>query len=438
MVRILTVVFLFMLNSLSLAGEKTLTPESFNRYNPSYIKVNEKGDIWVAYYDLKGGIHIKNVSKERDFIVNEGKEAISSGLAFDVQGDNAFVVWREKTLERNRLWFRASHDGGKTLSEPILIDEKTYALTRIKLASNSNGNVFVTWYGEDGVGDSDYNIYCASSSDFGKSFSGVKNLTLGYRHSIYPTLLVDEKGAYTFSYSERQGKKYMIFRKNIGKDWTKPTEIKEIGIVTLFIEPIKVGERLHVFWFNSYDGVPVIEGAYSDDGGKTWETKAFEDTRGLDVCLLKVAHDSKGHIYLAFSGIREEREKSKVYIMRSEDNGTTWKRPVPVRHYPFENTHAEMPDIVASDNGEVVVIWDDYRNIRSNIYMQYSKDYGRTWQKRDIPLEEPGRFNTRHFPYTDSLVRLKDRYYLLAYRFKGDLTLKEADLLLIDFTLGKR
>jgi len=439
MARTVSVFFVLILTSFSFAGERVLTPQCFNRYRPSYIRV-DKGNVWVAYYDLKGIIHIKNVSKGRELIVNEGRGGISSGIAFDVKDDNAFIVWREKIEGRRRLWFKASYDGGRTLSKPILIDEKTHPLTRIKLSSDSKGNVFASWYGEGGEG-ADYSIYCISSNDFGRSFSGIKNLTLGYTHSIYPTLLVDENGAYVFSYSEREGRKYMIFRKTTdgGKTWTKPNEIKEIGIVTIFIEPIKVGDRLHVFWFNSYDGIPVIEGAYSDDGGKTWKTKAFEDTRGFDLNFLRVAHDSKGHIYLVFSGRREEKEKNKIYIIRSEDNGNTWESPVPLRHYPFDNTHAEGPDVIARENGEVVVVWVDYRNIRSNIYMQYSRDYGRTWQERDIPLEEPGRFNTRHWPYTNSLVRLKDRYYILAYRFRGDLTtLGEADLLLIDFRLGER
>jgi hypothetical protein len=87
----------------------------------------------------------------------------------------------------------------------------------------------------------------------------------------------------------------------------------------------------------------------------------------------------------------------------------------------------------------VVVVWVDYRNIRSNLYMQFSKDYGKTWQEKDIPLEEPGRFNTAHYPLTGSLVRIGDTFYELAYRFEKDLTTSEgkADLLLIDFKLQK-
>jgi len=42
--------------------------------------------------------------------------------------------------------------------------------------------------------------------------------------------------------------------------------------------------------------------------------------------------------------------------------------------------------IQAEDDGTVIAVWVDYRNLRSNIYMQYSRDYGKTWQEKDIPL----------------------------------------------------
>jgi len=350
------------------------------------------------------------------------------------------VAWREKA-DIKKLYFRATHDGGKTLSEPVLIDaDSTEALTRIVIGSNSKGDVFVLWYGERRVGAARYHYYLSSSNDFGKTFSEVKNLTIGYAHSIYPTLLVDEDNAYIFSYSKKEGRNYMIFRKTAdgGKTWSDPVEIKEIGVVTFFIEPIKVGNRLHVFWFNSYEGVPVIEGAYSDDGGKTWKTTTLEDTRNLDVGVFKAAHDSKGHIYLAMSGKWEDGQKERVYIIRTEDNGATWEKPVTLRRYPFENTMAGKPDILTADNGEVAAVWVDYRNIRSNLYMQFSKDYGRTWQDKDISIEEAGRFNTILYQYTDNLVKIRDRYYVLATRFKNDLTLEKADLLLLNFELDNR
>lgn len=443
MIRRLAVISFFVLVFIKLlwAGEKVLIPEFFDRYKASYVKVNDRGNIWIAYYDLKHRIHIRNITGDKGLIVNEGGENYSEGLAFDVQGDNAYVVWREKVQGRKKLYFRATYDGGKTLSERILLDDDTTeALTRIEISSNSKGDVFVLWLGEKKTADSQYNIYSISSNDFGRTFSKIENLSAGYKHSIYPVLLTDEKNAYAFIYCKKGDKRYMVFRKTTdsGRSWSRPVEIKEIGVVSVLIKPVKVGNRLHVFWFNTYNEVPVMEGAYSDDGGNTWKTMTFEDTRGLDAGILKVASDSKEHIHLALYGLWEKGQKRKVYVLRSEDNGETWGKLIPVRHYPFENTNAQNPDIYATDDGEVIVVWVDYRNIRSNLYMQYSNDHGKSWQEKDIPLEEPGRYNTAIYPYSDSIIKIKDRYYVLAYRFKDDLTLEKANLLMIDFKLDDR
>lgn len=422
------------------AAEKIIN-EDVKGYFAADIIADSKGDLWTAYYDASRRINVRNVNTGKELVMKDGAEQSSRGFAFTVQGEHIYVVWREKLSGSNKkLYLRASHDGGKTLSDPILLDDSTTeALSRIKIGANSRGDVFVTWLSEKRTETSDYSICAVSSNDFGKTFSKPVNLTAGYTHSIYPTILVDEENAYSFSYSEKNKKQYMIFTRTTdrGKTWSGPSEIKEIGVVTLFIEPVKVGKRLHVFWFNSYgnEGVPVTEGAYSDDEGRTWKCTAFEDTKGFDVGSLKVSSDPDGHIYLAFAGRWDDKQKSKVYVIASDDNGTTWGKAVSVRHYPYDLTTAMNPVITASDNAGVVVVWEDYRNIRSNLYMQYSKDGGKTWQEQDTPLEEPGKFNTALWQHSNSLVHVKDKYYVLSPRSADDRLGKEK-LILADFTLG--
>ena len=136
----------------------------------------------------------------------------------------------------------------------------------------------------------------------------------------------------------------MVFRRSTDgcKTWSDPLEIKEIGTVTLFVEPVRVGNRLHVFWFNNYDDVGyVIEDAYSDDDGLTWKTTALESTRKFDTGLMKVVADSKGHIYVALHGVKGS-DKQSVYMVRSEDNGATWSEMIPVRHYSSKHTKSEF------------------------------------------------------------------------------------------------
>jgi len=432
-------IFVCIISASAFGGEKVVT--EIDRTKETFIKVDQDGEIWSAYYDPTNGLHIRNTGNEKDLLVNGGGQGVSRGLAFNTMKGHLLTAWREKAGAK-KLFFRASHDGGKTLSEPVLLDEgSTQPLAAIEMGSNAKGDVVVEWLGETKIDKDKYHLYAACSGDFGSTFSKPTNLTLGYNQSIYPSLLVDDRGTYVFSYSARGGNRYMLFRRSSDgcKTWSDPLEIKQIGVVTLFVLPVKVANRLHVFWFNNYESGPVIgpviEGAYSDDDGLTWKTTVLESTRGLDTALVRVAHDSKGHIYMAVAGVKTAGEKESVYLLRSEDNGATWGEMVPVRHYSPKNTKAEHLLLRAEDDGTVVAVWKDFRNIRSNIYMQYSKDYGKTWQDKDIAIEEPGRFNTGFFPYTDEIVKVKNKYYLLAHRFSGDILSDKANLLLLDFTI---
>jgi hypothetical protein len=418
-------------------GEKFIA--EVDRTKHAFIKVGQDNEIWTAYYDPMNSVNIRSLKAEKDLSVNTGEDKVRSGLAFGIMKEHLFTVWREKA-EGKKLFFRASHDGGKTFADTILLDDrKTEALPRIKIGSNTKGTVVVEWLGEKKIDSDQYHLYAACSDDFGKTFSKPQNLTLGYNDSYYPALHVDDKGIYVFSYSSVGTKRYMVFRRSVDgcKTWSDPMEIKEIGVVTLFVEPVRVGNRLHVFWFNNYDNAGyVIEDAYSDDDGLTWKTTALESTRKFDTGLLRVAYDSKGHIYVALHGIKGA-DKQSVYMVKSEDNGATWGEMIPIRHYPSKNTKAEFLILKAEDDGTVVAVWVDFRNIRSNIYMQYSKDYGKTWQEKDIPLEEPGKANTSYYPYTNEIVNVNGKYYLLAHRYKSDDLGKTADLLLLDFTIDK-
>jgi hypothetical protein len=79
--------------------------------------------------------------------------------------------------------------------------------------------------------------------------------------------------------------------------------------------------------------------------------------------------------------------------------------------------------------------WEDWRDIRPNVYVAYSTDYGVTWQK-EIPVGPPGRVNlAMDFRLERALIHQGDTYHLVAKRFEND-TLSTADLVEYAFTLA--
>ncbi len=383
----------------------------------------------------------------KKIVINNEAKGHSSGFVGSIVGKTLHLVWREKT-DVKKLFYRSLNLTQWKLSPPILIDQSSAPLTRIKVGATDDGKVEILWYGEKAESKTrrQYAIYSSSSYDNGQTFTKAVKLTPEYRWAIYPTLLVDNQETYMFTEGvTRKGKHDLVCRRKVGKSsWMDKTLIPEIGKVSLFIRAVKVSNRVVVAWFNTYDGVPVTEIAYSDDNGKTWKRHTFEETRNLDLTSLQLVTNDKNKVYIALSGVKlkededldPRRMKDYVYIIYSHDKGNTWSKLIPLRHYPFKNTRAHLPKIVAHDD-TVVVVWNDYRNIRGNIYMNYSLDGGKTWQLQDIPLEEPGKFNSRlHWNVNNLVFDGKGNYYVLAHRFKSD-ALEEAYPILIRFSIDK-
>ena len=127
-------------------GEKFIA--EIDKTKHAFIKVDQDNEIWTAYYDTMNRVNIRSLKGEKELPVNTGEDKGRSGLAFDIVKEHHYTAWREKAGGK-KLFFRASHDNGKTFSEPILLDElKTEALPRIKIGSNTKGTVVVEWAGE--------------------------------------------------------------------------------------------------------------------------------------------------------------------------------------------------------------------------------------------------------------------------------------------------
>lgn len=427
-------------------GEIRVDEGSYERSREADIKVDDKGQVWSSYFDQDFNMFLKGSSEKPVLLNPEKSSGPPSGLTFDVKGEKIYAVWREKATEK-KLILGLSYDSGKSFKTTV-IDIDTEALPRIRLETDREGNVFVVWLGEkpdEGKKGPSHHIYAKYSSDHGKTFQekAVK-LTEGYSNSIYPTLIADGKKAHVFSWSKKEGKGYIIFRKTRnGLEWDAPVTVSEIAGQVVFIEPLKIGKRLMCFWtaIKEKDGKYefIIEGAYSDDTGRTWKTFTLDETKGLDAGKLEVATDGKNHVHVAFSAVRKDRgvaekgEKSNIYFIRSTDKGNTWEKMVMLNRNQFKNTHARYPNVFADEKGEVTAVWVDYRNIRSNIYMNHSRDFGKTWLEKDVPLEEPGKFNTELRPLSKSFVKTGDKFFVLAERFKDDAMGKTPELMLIDF-----
>lgn len=410
-------------------NEKSFPEYALELKQPRYLIPATDDEFWLLFMTSKDEIIAQQLSGKTKFLINSGQQERLSEEIGCVTDGKLYVVWRTKSQVK-LLEFRSINLATRQLGEKVVVDESTEPLTRIKLGCAGN-KINVVWYGEKGDAKGrKYSIYASSSKDGGKTFSKAFEVTPQTRGSLYPTLITDEQGnAYVFTeVIYENGQHDMVFRKATDKGWEDPVSIGKVGTVSIYIRPLKVGNRLMVFWFNTYEGVPVTEMAYSDDGGKTWQRHAFEPTRNIDITGMQVASGDDNNVYLTLSGVNikdvkdedPRKQKDELFFFYSHDGGKTFSGPIAIRHDQFgKYTRAHFPNIVAKGKN-VVVVWNDYRNIRANLYMNYSTDGGITWQPKDIPLEEPGKFNTVLHWDVNNLVERDGTYYVLAHRFKND------------------
>ena len=126
--------------------------------------------------------------------------------------------------------------------------------------------------------------------------------------------------------------------------------------------------------------------------------------------------------------------KNNVFFVRSTDNGSTWQKPQNLRPEELRPTKAQYPMLaLGAQPGVVLLAWEDWRNIRPNIYVSLSRDYGATWEPA-LPLGRPGVWNLGLDPHPRVLLNRGERFLLVAKQYKDDSLQEKKDYVLYDFT----
>ena len=102
----------------------------------------------------------------------------------------------------------------------------------------------------------------------------------------------------------------------------------------------------------------------------------------------KIATDGEGNVYVVF--IDKRNGAYDIYFNRSHDYGTTWlSTEIRLDTDLAGSSDSFNPSLGCDDTGNVYVVWRDRRNGGigyEDIYFNYSRDYGVTWQTNDIKL----------------------------------------------------
>ncbi len=434
-----------MMLAMTATASDLLNPTVLNRHAPDQYTswdfvLSGNDSPWFAYYSVDNLLQVRRPDGTEVDLGATDRSHQQSGLALTPVGEGVAVLWRDK-LPQKHLYLIPKLDPTGVAPPPVVVaGDESEPLTRLKL--ERVGEVeYLLWLGEktDPETKEQYHLYFRTVEQEGKVLSPVERVMPGR----YPAWIVDQSVIPVFSWMTYEGKLAMTLRvfDRAKKSFGPLTKITDAPPIAPIFEAFKSGDRWFLLWLGQYDNgaKTLLEGVYSDDQGQMWKRFAFDDLRDLDIGGISIATDHKGHLLIALDGnlrlLDPDDNKNKVYLVRSTDNGTTWQKPQAMRSDDLRLTRAQYPVLaMGTPPGTVMMAWEDWRDIRPNVYVSYSKDYGATWEPA-LPLGRPGVWNLGLNARPRMLLNRENRFWLVARQYKDDsLSQASKDHVLYSFT----
>lgn len=396
--------------------------------------------LWLAYYDKSRLLRIRAPDGNERLLVPAERPQAPSGLAMARADDDVALLWRDKLPAKGLYLLTAA----QSIDQAAELGGDTQPLASFT-AAGSPGRVHVIWMGEKAIEDrkSPYYFYYRGIDLETAALSAVMPVVPG----LYPAMAHRDNGdLMVFGWDAYASPQRIVARYRAGDadafaDSVDIASLDGASSITPLFRGFRNGDRWFVLWHALYGRTQAsmrLQCAYSDDNGQTWNQFEFRDLRGFDIGSLSIATDQHQHIILAMSGILLEDAASKrhtMHVMRSSDNGTTWKLAPPLRpDAKLDRFAAKHPAATfGTKPGELLVVWEDWREIRSRLYASLSLDAGETWTYDNVPLPHEPKTNLGlRFDSQAAFVR-EDQFNVIAEQALDDsLTAKQ--LMLIRFS----
>lgn len=304
------------------------------------------GHVYIHYSDDQGKTfsdpQVVNAVPERIAARGENRPKIALGPQGQV-----YVSWTQPLTKRftGHIRFARSVDGGKTFSEPVVVNEDHAEISHRfeALSVDAAGNVFLAWIDKRDQ---------AQAQARGKPYLGA---------ALY------------YTWSEDQGLTFKPNRKlldNSCECCRVMTALDTQG------QPVVLWR--HVFGDNIRDHALV---AFTAPGKPTDITRVSVDDWKIDACphhgpALSIDHNNVYHLTWYTNGT----QRSGLFYAQSKDQGKTFSAPV---GFGGSDTNAGHAHVLAR-GGRVYIVWQDFDGTQSRVRMMMSEDSGNHW----APVQE--------------------------------------------------
>jgi PKD repeat protein len=332
-----------------------------------------------------------------DIIVDHGTGNVDLPQ-IDTDGNgNIYVVWEDTRNGSKDIYLNYSSDYGFTYqSTDIRLDTDVpgdWDSTSPQIVCDNNGHVYVVW---KDMRNGNPDIYFNYSSDYGVTWqSADKKLgAIPYTPAPqFPKIACDNVGHVYVAWNNN------LFNTsaNYGATWlSQAMRISTVGGEETQLTCDQSG-RVYIAWLF---GTTDVFFNYSLDYGNTWQSSNREiSNTGTLPYSISLTSDETGNIYCAWHDGRTDPNSPDVYFNSSSDNGNTWQTPdLKINTGTPGSIYSIWPVIDSDEGGRVYVTWYDRRNGIGDIYLNYSSDYGTSWQAQDVRLDNSSQSGDSGYP----------------------------------------
>jgi hypothetical protein len=287
----------------------------------------------------------------------------------DVLGNKNVLVWEDYRFGNDEIMIKISEDSGKTWGADQRLTSADSASWRPKVRIGDSGRIHTVW--EDlrtGTRQVFYKEYD------GSSWSWDIKVSNNTPYAAFPSLAVIGNDVYICWEDYRDGNDEIYLRKRVGGIWSSEMRLTRHDS-TSWGSSIAAGpdKSLHVTWFDFRTGSDEIYYINSADDGESWSTPVNISNDPKNCWEPRIAAGSSGTVHVVWYAFRDALNSYEIFYNRNTGSG--WKKPVMLSD---AGSDSKCPSIDA-DADNVLVAWEDFRDLNDEIYCTVSEDQGSKW-----------------------------------------------------------
>lgn len=276
-----------------------------------------------------------------------------------------------------------------------------------QMCVNDNGEIFVVWVDDrDGTPD----IWFNRSLDLGVQWmpSDVK-INRGFENNVWdPAIGCNNDGVFVAWEDDRDGElqnHQIYFSRSLdqGDTWSVDDLLLELDPDGLsFSQGPQVavdGSNVHVVWYDNINGAYDIYMATSENDGETWgdpvRVDSDEPAGSAFSGAPQVVAVNQKDVYVVWEDTRDGN--SDIYFARSDNSGSSFKSDKRLDGGDDNGANNSFAPKLDADGDNVFVVWHDTRNGEGrDVFFNFSSDNGKNWSNtaQRMDSDQPAFFNS--------------------------------------------